>query len=81
MDQDWTDEQQRVFGRVYRFMLKNQQWCRHPEMSEIKEEHWNTLANNAAWLAAEMLAEGEFELVDVDSGELLTTSHTAKLNA
>jgi hypothetical protein len=49
---DWSLEARRVFHYLYDFMMLNPASFLHPEADEIPEEHWKTIAYNAAWIAA-----------------------------
>lgn len=69
----WSEAQRRIYGRVYRFMLVNQQVQTHPAMGRIPDEHWDTICHNAAWLAAELLEDGDFAIRDLDTNQLLSS--------
>jgi hypothetical protein len=79
LPEDWTDEQKDVFGKVYRFMQKNQSTHCHPAMPKPDDEHWNTICFNSAWLAASIAFGDELTICDEDDAVLASTEQ-ATLN-
>lgn len=51
---DWSDEQSRLFTRVFRAM-GTQEAVAHPEAQRMPDDHWHTIIFNAAYTAAEEL--------------------------
>lgn len=49
----WSLAARESFNRTYDFLYCNQKLVTHPKMTEIKPEHWKTIAWNAAWIAAD----------------------------
>jgi leucyl-tRNA synthetase len=49
----WNEMERGTFNEVHDLFLHNQQIMCHPKMPKIAEEHWSTIAWNAAWTAAD----------------------------
>lgn len=49
----WSCPAQRAFNGVYYAMTESPWLFHHPDADPVPEEHWKTVAWNAAWLAAE----------------------------
>ncbi len=65
---DWTEEQKRLFVRVWRCM-GNQNYVRHPNAQIMPWAHWETIAWNAAWTAAEELVSTSDSVTYYEDGE------------
>jgi len=50
--EEWSEEQCAFFTKAYRFMITSQQAMRHPAAPSMPDEHWHTIAHNAAFLCA-----------------------------
>jgi hypothetical protein len=72
--EEWTEEQNTMFVRLYRFLMANQYAVRHPRSPEIIQEHWQTICHNAAWSAAEFMDTDELTIIDSDTEEVLAQS-------
>lgn len=72
--EEWTEAQNALFVRVYRFMIGNQSAVRHPKCFEISPAHWQTICHNAAWTAAEMLETDDLTVLDADTEEVVASS-------
>lgn len=71
---DWTDEQTELFMRVYKFMIANKEAMRHPSGPVISDEHWQTVAHNAAFIAAELRDSEEVRIIDAETQQILAES-------
>ena len=49
---NWTEEQQRLFWRIYRHMRNNQSSYVRPYMRQIPRPDWNVISWQTAWFAA-----------------------------
>ena len=49
----WNETSRKLFNSLYTTFAENQKIITHPETQEIPEIEWNTVAWNAAWLAAD----------------------------
>lgn len=49
----WGNKAKDVFNTVYATLKGEQAIVSHPKMPSVKEAHWNTIAWNAAWIAAD----------------------------
>lgn len=76
----WTDEQKRIYGRVFRFMSANATSMRHPQSADIPADQWETVCHNAAWLAAEFLEPGDLVIRDVDTDEVIASTNAGALH-
>lgn len=74
---EWTDEQNVTFMRLYRFMLANQSQMNHPRCIPMSAEHWQTVCHNAAYLAAEFLEHDDIRILDADTEALIAWSPQA----
>jgi hypothetical protein len=71
---NWTPEQQAFFTKAFRFFSANQAIMVHPDADTVPQEHWQTTAWNAAWLATIMHGDLDAEVVvtDGDTDEVLS---------
>lgn len=53
----WSEQAQNVFNDVYGTIAYNPLLITHPEQPVIDLEHWQTIAWNSAWLAADAAQE------------------------
>lgn len=74
MSARWTEQQRKLYSRVYRYLTLNQGASCHPGMPSMPAEHWETIAHNAAWLAAEFLEEGELDFRESETNEVIATT-------
>lgn len=73
----WTEAQKAIYAKVYRFMVTNPNAMRHPDMALPSTEHWQTVAHNAAWIAAEFLELDDLTIVDSDTNQIVAiTPHS-----
>jgi hypothetical protein len=72
--EDWSNQQNATFMRVYRFMLTNQAAMNHPKAAPMPVDHWHTVCHNAAYVAAESLETSDFRILDADTQELIAYS-------
>lgn len=72
--EEWTDEQNQLFVRVYRFMIANQSGVRHPDSQEIAPAQWQTICHNSAWAAAEMLETDDLTILDTETEQVIASS-------
>lgn len=77
MSDRWTEEQRRHYGKLYRFISTNFQQFVHPSTPALTAEQQDTIAHNAAFLAAEMLEPGDIDFMDLDSGEIVASTKSA----
>lgn len=77
---DWTEEQRDLFVKVHRFITANQQTFVHPAAPPIESAHFNTIAWNAAFVAAELMAGDDCRIIDADTQETLAEM-PGKLNS
>lgn len=66
--EDWTEEQNALFDRLYRHMLANQDVFVHPEAPSVDGAHWKTTCWNAAWMAV-MFSSNCLPIVCVDEDD------------
>jgi hypothetical protein len=71
----WTEEQGTVFDKVKRFIASNQDGVRHPGAKSVSQEHWNTIAHNCAYIAAELMDADEVSIFE--AGKLIAKSPPA----
>ena len=71
---DWTDEQNALFVKLYKFIIANQPAMKHPDAPSLPPEHWQTIAHNTAWSAAEFLDADDLTIRDADSDEVMAWS-------
>lgn len=74
---DWTEEQNAIFTRVYKFLIANAAAVQHPRAAPVAVEHWQTIAHNAAWVAAELRDCEEVRILDGDTEEVIAASPTS----
>lgn len=58
----WTNQGKDLFNEVYGAMThtrSNQELFTHPDAPMVPGEHWNTIAYNAAWWAAQHVSRCE----------------------
>lgn len=72
--EDWTDEQNAMYVKLYKFMLTNQDAIRHPKSSELPHEEWQTICHNAAWGAAEFLDTDDLTIIDTETEQVIAAS-------
>lgn len=60
---NWPDLCQRVFNQTYESINLNQLIIIHPGGEEDTPEHWDTVAWNAAWLAADACQKGLKDII------------------
>lgn len=53
----WGDKAREVFNSLYYTLLHNQSVVTHPNQDPLPKSHWNTVAWNSAWLAADAVAK------------------------
>lgn len=61
----WPDVCQRVFNMTYEYMNGTPKAFVHPKAAAVPQEHWNTTAWNAAWIAADNTLQA---LKDIEAG-------------
>lgn len=71
---DWTEPQQVLFTKVYKFMTVSMAGIVHPNAPIISPQHWQTICHNAAYTAAELLEHDSLRVVDVDTDETIAES-------
>jgi hypothetical protein len=49
----WSDLARKAFNGTYGFMVQNQELVKHPKTRLLEAWEWNTIAHNAAWMAAD----------------------------
>jgi hypothetical protein len=77
---DWTSEQRALFSRLHKLMTESQSVFMHPDAVRLSDEHWSTVALNAAWTAAEMIgSDDKIVFRDRETGEVLATEHEGEL--
>lgn len=62
----WNQVQRQLFNDTYSYIRNNQPLFMHPKGRKLNEDHWNTVAWNAAWIAADNL--NNQKLVKVKDG-------------
>ena len=77
--EEWTDEQRAFFTKAYRFILTSQDAMKHPTAPRLSDEHWSTVAHNAAWLATTLHVGNDLAILDVDTDTLLATSEAGPM--
>lgn len=53
--EEWSPAQRELFRRLYRHMVEAQHMFVHPGAAQVSPDHLNTVAWNAAWIAAVMI--------------------------
>jgi hypothetical protein len=77
---NWTSEQNALFRRLHQLMTESQSVFMHPEAARLSDEHWSTVALNAAWTAAEMTgSDDKIVFRDGETGEVLASEHDGEL--
>lgn len=51
----WSEQARQEFNDVYDFICSNQDLIIHPKMMKMRQDHWKTIAWNAAWVAADSM--------------------------
>lgn len=74
IDESWTDEQKKLYVRVYRWITVNQHGFSPVGIPTVPTEIWDRLAHNAAWVAADMLVSDELTIYATDSDEVVAQS-------
>lgn len=60
---NWPDICQRVFNETFYAIRENQLIMIHPGAEEQNQRHWDTVAWNAAWLAADACQKGLKDII------------------
>jgi hypothetical protein len=68
----WDGRARRMFNSLFSFMMLNQNLFHHPKQALIEEKHWETVAHNAAWTAAEAVM-GRYSGDEMGVGESART--------
>lgn len=63
---NWPDICQRVFNETYESISLNQSIMTHPSAKEQAPEHWDTVAWNGAWLAADACQKALKDIIKGD---------------
>lgn len=71
--EDWDEAQRELYIRMLRFMLDNQELCKHPATAKLPDEQWETICHNASTLAADLIDGGNLAICDDDFSVLATT--------
>lgn len=71
---DWSEAQNALFTKVYKFITANPGAFQHPRAAALPAEHWQTIAHNAAYCAAELLENDSLRVLDADTEELIAAS-------
>lgn len=71
---DWTDEQNAMFVKLYKFMIGSQSAVKHPDAPEASADHWQTICHNAAWSAAEFMTTDDLTIIDTETEQVLASS-------
>lgn len=71
---DWSDAQNALFTKVYKFMIANQDAMCHPASKSMPIEYWQTVAHNSAWIAAELAESDSVRILDVDTEQTIAES-------
>lgn len=71
--EEWTDEQNRLFSLLHRYMVTNKGVFLRPGY-HMTDSDFQCIAHNAAWMAAEFLECDEANIIDSDTQELLASS-------
>lgn len=53
----WNANAQMTFNSLFHFSMNNPKMMRHPAMKHILSPHWETIAWNHAWIAADCVME------------------------
>lgn len=57
----WNEQAREVFNRTAGVVALNQDDFKHPKAATLNDDHWNTVAWNTAWIAADHTNESESE--------------------
>lgn len=68
---NWTNEQNTLFARVYRHMEANQLVFTHPKAARVTNEHWQTTCWNAAYFAAACVEDEDAWIHVNEEGDVL----------
>ena len=68
--EEWTDEQNALFSRIFVHMQGNQWLFTHPKATKVPDEHWCITCWNAAWMAAECHNQDHGPMVFFDENEV-----------
>ena len=49
----WSDKAKNAFNKIYELLIGNQELIKHPQAPLMKDEYWEILVWNTAWLAAD----------------------------
>lgn len=71
---EWSEAERALYMRVYRFMVANQGAMCNPTAAPIKPEHWDTIAHNCAWVAADLRDCESLRILDADTEEVVAES-------
>lgn len=71
---DWTEAQSSLYMRTHRYMVANQLAMCHPKGAPIPVEHFQTIAHNAAFVAAELSVHESLRGLDADTNETIADS-------
>lgn len=71
---DWEPSQKILFTRLYTFVVTNQAGIRHPDAPLLSDPHWNSVAHNVAFAAAEFLENEAISIVDQETMEVIAES-------
>jgi hypothetical protein len=52
----WTVDGRNVFNDLYDTVLNGQSIMKHPNHNVVAPNHWETIAWNSAWLAADFIS-------------------------
>jgi hypothetical protein len=78
LPEDWTDEQRELYTRVHKFMVANKDAMCHPAAPIVTEQHWQTIAHNAAFIAAELRDNEEVRILDAETEATIAESPAAR---
>lgn len=53
----WNEDEQALFISLYEFSIMNPWIFSHPKAPNVSKDHWNTVAWNHAWMAADLARE------------------------
>jgi len=49
----WSEAARYVFNETYQTLVQSQKLFSHPKAKKMEDAHWDTVAWNAAWTAAD----------------------------
>lgn len=70
---EWTDAQNRMFSLLHRYMVTNKAVFLRPG-HQVTDEQFQTIAHNAAWMAAVFLETDEARIIDAETQQVLAES-------